>query len=174
MTTHDGEILFQISYNGASSYSAGRYSSELMQTTTASQVDVGTPINSQQTKASLIVSYSMMPTKNGYGFYTRPSASPIGTFPPQSNYFSDGYASLNYNDSHKYSVGNKTQKLFNRVSRKFVVWYSLMAKDTGSAQTTYRYWVRSGSPGTVSDYSGYKDGPLTDLAILYKWKVYIE
>lgn len=75
-------------------------------------------------------------------------------------------------------TSKKIQKLYTKYSRRFVVYYSMIARDGASATPTYRTWVTQGSPDpTASQYNGPKDGTISDfadIAIAAKWKVFID
>jgi len=169
-TTHNGEILFTVSYNGAASSGAGRFSSETLQISEVYQIDPSLLINSQTTSTS----QSQSLTTTNFVSSGAAGLKPISvTYPLSHNYYVDGYFDFYSIESKQFSFGNKSQKLYNKLSRKFVTYYSMMARDTGETSITYKYWVRQGSPGTLSDCTAPIIGPLQDLAIVSKWKVFL-
>jgi hypothetical protein len=158
-TTHDGEISFSIGYSGASPSGPGRFDSQILQSTAFYHVDpVKTKAILSQNKATQNIVYA-----DGYAksWYVKDR---------DSDRF-DGY--LATFKATKQVASPIVQRLYNSRSRRFITYYSMIARDTGSPTTTYRTWVRVGSPGTVSNYPGTPDGTLVDLAITAKWKVYI-
>jgi hypothetical protein len=166
--TYNGEILFSIGYGGASFSGPGRFESETLQKSAFSQVNMAT------LDAYCIVSenYSKKDAYYAYSYIGKPGydQAQVSMSTYYINNSLDGYAF----DSTYRSPGTKLQNIYNKTSRKFVMYYSMVARDTGTPTPTYKYWIRSGSPGTVSDYTGNDVvGSLTDLAISSKWKVYI-
>lgn len=161
-TTHDGEISFTIGYSGATPSGPGRFDSQILQNTTFYHIDPQkTKAILAQNKATQNMLYADGYVKSWY-VKERDSAS------------FDGY--LITFSATKQAASPAIQRLYNSRSRRFVTYYSMIARDNGTPTTTYKTWVRVGSPGTVADYSGSAPivGTLVDLAIAAKWKVYIE
>jgi len=161
-TTYDGEVIFSIGYSGSVLSGPGRYDSEILQTSAFSNV------NPQKTKGFL--GQNIAPPTNSFYVTGVTKDTKLRT---NNSYGTVSWSGLSGFSSQTKAQSPRLQKLYNSTSRKFVTYYSMIAKDTGAATTTYRTWVSKGSPGSVTDYQGPKNGTLTDLSIAAKWKVYL-